>query len=320
MGSFLSNIFSGSDKPKEPVPTQMEPGVALTNDEVKLKSLKNDTNDDFKLALSLYKKYKPDGYLDVLPLVKRINPDATDQQCPYCKVIHDFKASRARKCPQCFEKMVVRQGLFVTESQAIEIEKLIQKAYEQQGLITRVGYLLESVQNAKIDKKQTELKENLAEVFRFLAQIENQKDPNGFSFWDKAWGYYNEARMEAMKELKDKYMIQFSNLPIISWNMAQMLLDQANFESNNDRSSKVKRRALIQAYISLAESAKLGVDLYLKSDVYSFIKKLTLVMNFSDSESKGIQEQAQTSMRLDTASIPQYRTLLKELNDYEVIS
>jgi len=70
------------------------------------------------------KKNKKDD-VDIVSLVKEGNPEATDHKCPYCSVVHEFKASRARKCPDCSKKMIVRQGLFITEDQAKKLEKKI---------------------------------------------------------------------------------------------------------------------------------------------------------------------------------------------------
>lgn len=285
----------------------------------KPKPLLNNDVADFQLLLSLYKKHESDQNIDFKILVKEVNPESTSHKCPYCGTIHEFTAVRARACPSCGKKMIVRQGLFITEEQAQEIESLVQNSYEKQGLVVRMRHLLESSQNWKIQKLPVQYLESMGEAFRFMAQIEDLRDTHGYSFWDKAWGYYNSARLEAMKELKNKDMIEFSSLPGISWNMAQMLLDQALSETREERSKKVKKQALIQALMTLAEAAKLNADPYFITELYSFAKKQIDDLNITKDEFKNISQNAGSEMRLEKTSLDKYNSWAEELYNYVII-
>ena len=102
------------------------------------KPTKNDDKADFRLLVSLFQNHRGKD-IDFVALVKQVNPAATPSQCPYCGAVHPFTASRARKCPACSKRMVVRQGYFITEDQAKQMEDLVQEAYRKQGLLTRIG-------------------------------------------------------------------------------------------------------------------------------------------------------------------------------------
>ncbi len=272
-----------------------------------------DNDKDFKLLLSLYKKNKEDE-IDIKFVVKTESPQATEHICPYCKTVHEFKASRARKCPNCSNKMVVRQGLFVTEDQAENIEKKISEFYNKQGIISQVGFSLESAQDHKINKDKIYYYRSLGESFRFMAQIENKKDEKGFSFWDKAWGYYNNARLQEMKTLR-KDRMEFSSLPDIFWDMSKMLLDQGNHED----SEKYKKQALTQACMTIGESIRLGAELYFITDIYEFSKKIINDLSIDEEEFLNIAEKASESMRLSGSGLSKYNKKIKELSEYEVI-
>ncbi len=280
---------------------------------------KND-NADFELLLSLYRKHKTDeGGVDVLPFIKEVNPNADAHTCPYCKTVHEFKAARARKCPACSNKMVVRKEHFLTEDQAKELDAKVQDFYQDQGALFRVGNLLEMAQQSRVHKQHARYLYELAEAFRFMAQVENQKAPNDFDFWDRAWGYYNQARVAEMKELS-RDMMQFSQLPQIFWDMTQMLVDQAATRATKESSDKGKRQAVIQAHMTLAEAAKLGADPYFRTNLYELVKKQVADLNLSPEEVRVISSDAASRMHLDTSMLRKYEEWLRELDEYQIIN
>ena len=312
--SFKKTLSGEKDPPKEQAPVREETVPAGP----KIAAMARDEKADFKLLISLFQGHKVGQDIDFAAFVRKVNPEATPHKCPHCGVVHEFKASRARKCPACSEKMVVRQGLFITEDQAKEIEKDTQDFYEKQGVVSRAGFSLEAAQDYKVRKQRAEYLHALAEAFRYMAQVGNQKDSNGYSFWDKAWGYYNEARIEEMKELRQD-MMQYSRLPDIFWDMTQMLLDQAKSETKEDRAVKGKRQALTQACMTLAEAAKLGADPYFITDVYALAKKQINELSVTDDDFKNIATDVATRMRLDGSALKKYEGWMRELIEYQVI-
>lgn len=278
-----------------------------------------DDKNDFQTLLSLFRKYKTDQELDLTVLIAKVNPEATAHQCPYCKVVHEFVASRARKCPACLQKMVVRQGLFLTDDQAVQLEKDLQSFYEKQNAIFRVGSALETAQDYRLLKQNVEYLRQLAEGFRFMAQVDNQKDARGYSFWDKAWGYYNQARGEEMTGLRQD-ALEYTKLPDISWDMTQMLLDQSRYELKADISVRMARRAVTQACMTLAEVAKFGAEPYFITNLYALIKATIEELGLTSDDFKHITIEAASLMRLTGEALRKYENWMTELFGYQIVN
>jgi len=280
--------------------------------------ISNDEKADFDLLLRIYRENKDNDNVDVLSLVKQVNPEATPHKCPYCEIIHEFKASRARKCPNCSEKMVVRQGLFVTERQAGKIEELVQKFYETQGGLTRVGYSLEGAQDSMVRKEKVDYLRKMAEGFRYLAPQFDQKNKGGYSFWDRAWSYYNKARMEEMKTLS-KDMIEYNQLPNLSWDMSQMLLEQANSQDKPEKIKRDKSKALNHSLVTISEIAKFHTDPYYIVDIYEFSKKLMIELEHSNDEFLQLATKNAERMGLAGKDRNKYDSFVKGILDYQII-
>jgi hypothetical protein len=297
---------------EETVETPAKPGVV---------PMERNDKDDFKLLLSLYRTHKGDGdgSPNMVAMVKEVNPNADPHTCPYCGVVHEFKAARARKCPACSNKMVVRQELFITEDQAKELEGRMNSFYLKQGALYRVGNLLEGAQQSKLDKEQARYLNELAEAFRYMAQVENQKGAGGYDFWDKAWGYYNHSRSVEMRNQR-KDMLQYSRLPDTMWDMTQMLIDQADNTKTPSSAERTRRQALHYACMTLAEAAKFGADPYFVTTLYGLVKKEGAKLNVSPDEFKGISSDVATRMRLAGPALKKYETWLRELSEFEVIA
>lgn len=320
--SFLKNLkkvlFGKNNIIKETSPNKTDM-TEYESSKAAIKPLLMDFKTDFQLLLSIYKQNKIDGNIDSGLFVRKINPEATAHKCPYCAVIHEFTASRARKCPSCSKNMIVRKGLFISEEQVKQIDTLIQDFYEKQSLLTRIGYLLESIQNSKIQKDNIRYMMSFAEAFQYTAQFTDKRDSRGYSFWDKAWGYYETARLQAMKELTDKDMFPYTNLPDISWHMAQMLLDQAQSESSESCIKKIKKQALTQACITLAEAAKFNTNPFFLDDLYTFTKRCINELAINTDEFKEIVAKSASIMRLNKMALGKYEDWIKDLLEYEII-
>jgi len=286
-----------------------------------ISTLKNNESDDLNLLISLYKKNKTSDEINIKDFINKINPEATTNKCPYCNKIHDFSASRARKCPDCNNKMVVRQGVFLTESQAKQVEDMTQESYKKQFIFNQISWTLESAQNYKVNKDQVNFLFNIAEAFKFMAQVCNQKDEKGFSFWDKSWGYYNKARVEDIKSSsKSSYGFSYTKLPEISWAMAKAILDQANSYDNDEIIKKWKIKSIRQGMVALSEIAKYDNDSYYKTDIYKFIKEIVNELNITDDELIKIKNDISNSIKMDNTTLQKYNNIFSELIKYEVIN
>lgn len=60
--------------------------------------------------------------LSTRSVVRRLFPKNTAHSCPYCAVIHEFEAKRARKCPDCGNAMRVRGGVFISDKQLARMD------------------------------------------------------------------------------------------------------------------------------------------------------------------------------------------------------
>lgn len=310
--TISSNTVKNTNTPKINKPTLEEvPNI----------NTKNKESDDLNLLISLYKKNKISDDLNIKDFINKINPDATPNKCPYCNKINDFTASRARKCPDCNNKMVVRQGVFLTESQAKQVEEMTQEFYKKQWIFSQISWTIESAQNHKVNKDQVNFLYNLAEAFKFMAQVCNQKNEKGLSFWDKSWGYYNKARVEDIKSSsKSEYGFTYTKLPEISWAMAKAILDQANSYNNDEIIKKWKVKSLRQAMVALSEIAKYDNDSYYKTDIYKFIKEITNELNITSDELIKIKEDVSNSFKIEGSTLEKYNNIVSELINYEVIN
>jgi hypothetical protein len=229
---------------------------------------------DYNELLATYKSYKFPDTLNTQPLIAKVNPHAQASLCPYCGVQHPFVAKRARQCPDCGKKMVVRSGVFLTEEQADRLESLIGLFYKQQSAWNQLGSELRNAQDARMSKRNTDYLLGIAQGFRHAAKFSNKKDARGFDSWDRSWGYFNQARVEEARQ-QDKY---FNQLPRISYDMADMLVDQALAAKTEATKKRTLQRAAHQILLSMGESVQFEDDI--TSGTYAY-ERLKLIMQES---------------------------------------
>lgn len=131
--------------------------------------------------------------------INKVAPSSNSHTCPHCGVIHEFTASRARKCPDCGEKMIVRSGRYLTQKQVDSIEKLARSYYDKSYWADRLKTYIESAQSYQKDFDYAKALIAIAEGFQACAIIHNKTHPEdrGFSFWDYSWKVLQEATMAA---------------------------------------------------------------------------------------------------------------------------
>lgn len=318
--SLLAKLFESYKKPQ---PAKSKNDISSNIDasqvskEVGTKELIQE-NKDFGLLVELRKRFS-DTVVDGPALVMQINLNAKNNTCPYCSAIFDFTASRARKCPSCLKKMVVRSGYFLTEEQVSQFDKLRQFEWMRQDFLQRLGYALQYVQDLKLQKNFSNFYLQMGEAFSFAAQIQNQKDEKGFSFWDKAWGYYNHARMIAMNQLKSDEFDKYTELPNICWKMTESLFNEANQQTILERKERGMKRALNQSFMVLAEASQFEIELYFISDLYKLAKKIILDLNISDDEIINMAESIVVRNQLTPNRLKNYQSKIDDLMKYQLI-
>jgi len=162
----------------------------------------------FYKTQSVIYKYDTDV---ALKLIKQVSPHASQNTCPYCGVIHSFTASRARKCPECGEKMVVRNGLFLKEVEAEGLQQLSNEYYSKAQDVERLKNTIQSVQDDKQRRNYGQSFLEIAEAYELCAVIHNEPDKGGFTYWDYAWRVLNNDVLLAIAGLSNSQKEILSN-------------------------------------------------------------------------------------------------------------
>lgn len=131
-------------------------------------------------------------------LLKQISPKANTNTCPNCGVVHPFTATRARKCPACSEKMVVRKGKFYTEKDIEKLDSISSDYYEKAQQIERLKSVLQTIQDNKLNNNYGRCFLYISEAYDCCAVVRNQSFEGGFTFWDYGWGVLNKDALDAV--------------------------------------------------------------------------------------------------------------------------
>ena len=146
--------------------------------------------------VSFYKQYGAEYITSenenyVVSFIKILFPNADAHTCPYCGVIHDFTATRARKCPDCGNQMIVRQGVFLSTQQVDKLEVTISEYYEKSGVANQLKYNIEQIQSYANDGNYGKAFLMVAEAYQACAVVHNDHDSKGYSKWDYSWRVIN---------------------------------------------------------------------------------------------------------------------------------
>jgi predicted RNA-binding Zn-ribbon protein involved in translation (DUF1610 family) len=131
-------------------------------------------------------------------LLKQISPKANANTCPYCGIVHPFTATRARKCPECGEKMVVRKAMYFTEKDIEKLDSISSDYYEKAQHVERLKSVLQNIQDTKLNNNYGRCFLYISEAYDCCAVIHNQSFEGGFTFWDYGWGLLNKEALEAV--------------------------------------------------------------------------------------------------------------------------
>jgi len=269
--------------------------------------------EDFTLLKSVYQNNQNFGEMDTAAMVKEVNPHADASTCPYCGVKHDFVAKRARKCPDCGKNMVVRSGFFITDEQVDKFQAKMQGFYDKQNAESRLATELKTIQDAQLNKDLTRLYLGFAEGFRRAAKLDNQKDSEGFDYWDRSWRYYNQARVEDVNS--NQYFNQQSS---ISSAMCEALIDRALTKQSGDSRNKTLKTALQMLLASVAESQKYNDGMSTGTWVYERAKLLMRESGADNNDLMQAGERVAKSLRLSGPLLNKFNASLKAIQDYEL--
>jgi predicted RNA-binding Zn-ribbon protein involved in translation (DUF1610 family) len=128
--------------------------------------------------------------------MKQLFPNADAHTCPHCGVIHDFTATRARKCPDCGNQMIVRQGVFLKQEQVDKFQDTMTKFYEKIEFVRQLKYSIERVQSDLSNDNYGDAYLKIAEAYQACALIYNKRYEGGYSAWDYSWRVLNGEALE----------------------------------------------------------------------------------------------------------------------------
>ena len=191
-------------------------------------------------------------------LLKQISPKANSNTCPYCGVVHLFSASRARKCPACGEKMVVRKGMFFTEKDIEKLDSISSDYYEKAQQVERLKSILQTIQDSKLDNNYGRCFLCISEAYDCCAVIRNQSFEGGFTFWDYGWGVLNKEALEAVavvaKSQADLIMNGYSDILFARGMHLMRELKNNTNDKSKTKHAKIAARMFIEYLYELARN------------------------------------------------------------------
>lgn len=280
---------------------------------------------DFELLITEFKKLKAVSFEpDKATILKEVNPKAGESTCPYCGVKHPFKASRARKCPDCGEKMVVRSGHYLKEEEAEKFNELTQAHYDSAGCYEQVKSLLKYLQDTKVQMKQgdnfyglTYFLISLGKCFSEASLIVDWRDPQGFSFSDKAWQCFNRARITDVQEYG--FNSTSRKTPEISFEMAEELTRRASMRKTKQSRRSNKLTAINMYLQSIVEAAQLNIELYQLPEIARKVKTIMKEENQKDDLVETEVTEKAKELKLDPEQEKRLAAMKQEILAYSIL-
>lgn len=235
-------------------------------------------------------------------LLKQVSPKANSNICPYCGVVHPFSASRARKCPACGEKMVVRKGMFFTENDIKKLDSISSDYYEKTQQVERLKSVLQTIQNNKLDNNYGRCFLYISEAYDCCAVIRNQSFEGGFTFWDYGWGVLNKDALDAVavvaRNQNDLIMNGYSD--ILFARGMHLMRELKN--NTNDKSKAKHAKIATSLFIEyLYELARHQVSDWHEEDAPKMIQ---VAIKLGNLEQSWISESADVIMKRSNATQP----------------
>lgn len=252
--------------------------------------------------------------------IKKVAPKSDKHTCPYCGVVHDFSASRARKCPDCKENMIVRSGRYLSQDQVDKMERIQHAYYDKSHWVDR---LKSSIENAQREQKEHDYTRGLiaiAEGFQSCAIIHNvaHADDRNFTFWDYSWQSLQGATQASVENSSN------DSLENLVWNGYLDAIyakgEQCMRELKYAEGVKAKKRhasiAISMFYNFLTETVWLrDDDNWRREDAIKMIYIAKALGNLDNSEFSDLKEHAISSSK-QKSKISAARRAVKEVEDY----
>jgi hypothetical protein len=193
-------------------------------------------------------------------LIKKMYPSADAHTCPYCGVTHEFTAVRARKCPDCGNQMVVRQGRFLSKEQVERLESAITRYYEKSGLINQLKHAIEQTQYYANDDNYGRAFLEIAQGYQLCAALLNKKYDGGSSAWDYSWQTLNGEAFEiAGLNAANSSSLIGNGYSDVVFARGKHCLQELKFAENDTARNKYAKAAIAEflSYLSMLDTVGL---------------------------------------------------------------
>lgn len=265
-------------------------GFQSMNPNVKFKSA---IRSKLSFLVNFYKEHGSEFTFDdsanfVDSLIRKMFPSADAHTCPYCGVIHEFTAVRARKCPDCGNQMVVRQGRFLSKPQVEKLEAAITRYYDKSGLANQLRHNIEQIQYYANDDNYGRAFLEVAQAFQACAAIMNKKYEGGYSAWDYSWQVLNGDALEvAGINATDARSMVGNGYSDIIYARGKHCLQELKFAETDAARNKYSKIAIEQflSYLSMLDTV--GLTDWNQEDA---IKNIHIAKTFGRVSDKDFQE------------------------------
>lgn len=191
-------------------------------------------------------------------LLKQISPNANANTCPYCGVVHPFSATRARKCPDCGEKMIVRRGMYLQEKDVEKLESVSSDYYEKAQQVERLKSALQTIQDNKLSYNYGRCFLYISEAYDCCAVIKNQSFERGLTFWDYAWGVLNKDALDTVavvsKSQNDLIINGYSDILFARGMHLLRELKHSNSDKSRNKYAKIAVSIFLEYLYELAKA------------------------------------------------------------------
>lgn len=252
-----------------------------------------------------------------LAIIKQVHKDANPHMCPYCGVIHDFTASRARKCPDCGKQMVVRSGVFLTNQQAEDVDKKISEFYDKSYVADHLKHGIGEIQDYALRGDYGQAFLRIAEAYQQCAIIHNVKYDKGYSNWDFSWQILNKEALDyaTSGSANDAKSIVENGYTDVLFARGKHALQQMKYSETSASHNKYAYIAAQMFYMYLVELAGAKLDDWQRDDA---IKWIALVRTYGNLREDQLDEiEAKLGEHTVTKANQQaIDSITKEVHDY----
>ena len=242
-------------------------------------------------------------------------PIADAHTCPHCGVIHEFTATRARKCPDCGNQMIVRQGVFLKQEQVDKFEKVITNFYDKIGSVRQLKNCVERIQSYLSDDNYGQAFLSIAEGYQSCAVIFNQRYEGGYSAWDFAWGALGEASEAAAIGARSQVDLISNGYTDVAFARGMHCLRELKNSETSSTMNKYAKIAIGMFYSYLIALKSIGLTDWHQENAIKNIHIAEILGNVSKDDIKDLQTRSYEQASLKPSK-EIFESTVTEVEDY----